>query len=95
MSFISAVIYVIGKYLKLQVSRKLFYELGFFSQRWLDINLSTLGGVISFFAAVFAILARDSLSPAAAGLSISFSLTVKKLLGKFSKNCSWPKIFTF
>jgi hypothetical protein len=35
-----------------------------------------MSGLITFFAAFFAILDRNSITPAAAGLSISYSLSV-------------------
>jgi hypothetical protein len=35
-----------------------------------------LGSILSFFAALFAVLSRDTLSPGLAGLSISNSLAV-------------------
>jgi ATP-binding cassette, subfamily C (CFTR/MRP), member 1 len=45
---------------------------------WLSIRLSLLGNLITFFAAFFTVLWRDSISSGSAGLSITFALTVYK-----------------
>lgn len=54
-----------------------FFHPSLIANRWLDINLNFLGGLVSFFASVFAIISRENLTPAIAGLSISFSLSVR------------------
>ena len=45
-------------------------------QRWLAIRLGFIGSFITFFASLFAVIARTSLTGGAAGLSISYSLRV-------------------
>ena len=46
------------------------------SNRWLAIRLEFIGTLVTFFACLFAVIGRNSLSGGAAGLSISFSLNV-------------------
>nr|CAD7396332.1 unnamed protein product [Timema cristinae] len=43
---------------------------------WLSVRLELIGGLITFFAALFAVLSRDTVDPALVGLSISSSLQV-------------------
>nr|QUF59447.1 ATP-binding cassette transporter Abcc1-1 [Brachionus angularis] len=50
------------------------------SDRWLEISLENLGNLITLSATIFAIIARNSISPGLAGLSISFSLNVSLML---------------
>ncbi|XP_062374958.1 canalicular multispecific organic anion transporter 1 [Sardina pilchardus] len=50
------------------------------SNRWLAIRLEGLGNLVVFFAALFAVLARDSLSSGLVGLSISYALNVTQTL---------------
>lgn len=44
--------------------------------RWLGIRLETIGNILIFFAALFAVLGRDSLDAGIVGLSISYALQV-------------------
>ena len=46
--------------------------------RCLGIVMEILGSVIVFFAALFAVLARDSLPRGMAALSVSYALNVSK-----------------
>uniref|UniRef100_A0A1B6IAS6 ABC transporter domain-containing protein n=2 Tax=Homalodisca liturata TaxID=320908 RepID=A0A1B6IAS6_9HEMI len=46
------------------------------SGRWLSVRLETIGNTLIFFAALFAVLARDSLDPAIVGLSVSYALQI-------------------
>jgi len=48
--------------------------------RWLAIRLEFLGYCITFFAALFAVLSRGSISPGLAGLSMSYSLNITGIL---------------
>lgn len=58
----------------------IFYYASNVSNRWLAIRLEFIGTLISFFACLFAVLARDKVSPGMAGLSISVSLNVSQVL---------------
>lgn len=44
------------------------------------MRLETIGAFVVFFAAVFAVLAKDSISAASVGLSISYALQVSQTL---------------
>ena len=46
------------------------------SSRWLAIRVDFLGGLVVLFAAVFAMISRNSLSEGMAGLSVSFAFNV-------------------
>lgn len=44
--------------------------------RWLAIRLEFLGTLVVFFAALFAVISRNSLDSGLVGLSISYALNV-------------------
>lgn len=46
------------------------------SNRWLQVRLETVGNGIIFFAALFAVLSRDSLDAGIVGLSVSYALQI-------------------
>ncbi|KAF9200129.1 hypothetical protein BGZ49_009666 [Haplosporangium sp. Z 27] len=46
------------------------------TNRWLQIRLESLGAVIVLAAALFAVLSRNSLSPAKVGLALTYALSV-------------------
>ncbi|XP_014823925.1 PREDICTED: canalicular multispecific organic anion transporter 1-like [Poecilia mexicana] len=50
------------------------------SNRWLAIRLEFLGNLVVFFAALFAVISRDSLESGLVGLSISYALNVTQTL---------------
>lgn len=52
------------------------YYHGIIAVRWLSVRLESMGNLVVFFAAMFAVIARESLDPGLVGLSISYSLSV-------------------
>uniref|UniRef100_A0A1B6E9X5 ABC-type glutathione-S-conjugate transporter n=1 Tax=Clastoptera arizonana TaxID=38151 RepID=A0A1B6E9X5_9HEMI len=50
------------------------------SNRWLSVRLETVGNVIIFFAAILAVIRRDSMEAGTAGVSISYALQVTMVL---------------
>ncbi|XP_066905600.1 multidrug resistance-associated protein 1 [Halyomorpha halys] len=49
---------------------------GVIASRWLAVRLQMIGNLIIFFATIFAILGKDSLSPGIVGLSVSYTLQI-------------------
>ncbi|XP_046664343.1 multidrug resistance-associated protein 1-like [Homalodisca vitripennis] len=50
------------------------------SNRWLGIRLETVGNILILFAALFAVLGRDTLDSGIVGLSISYALQITGML---------------
>jgi multidrug resistance-associated protein (MRP) len=50
------------------------------SNRWLAIYLLSMGNIIAFFAALFAVIQKDTLSAGLAGLSISNAMNITQAL---------------
>ena len=63
-------------------------EPNYVANRWLSVRLEMLGNVIIFFAALFAILGRDSLDPGIVGLSLSYAMQVTQSLGMLIRQTS-------
>lgn len=56
------------------------YYLLVLTQRWLSIRVETIGSLISFFAALFIIIQRDTLSAGEAGVSLTYAISSTSLL---------------
>ncbi|KAG4074217.1 hypothetical protein HA402_015520 [Bradysia odoriphaga] len=50
------------------------------ANRWLGVRLELIGGLVIFFAALFAVLSRDTISGGEVGLSISYALQITLVL---------------
>ncbi|CAD6208432.1 GSCOCT00003444001.2-RA-CDS [Cotesia congregata] len=56
------------------------YFPGIISNRWLAVRLEMVGNMIIFFAAIFSVAGRDSLSAGLVGLSVSYALQITQTL---------------
>ncbi|XP_043350056.1 multidrug resistance-associated protein 1 isoform X3 [Dermochelys coriacea] len=65
--------------LKVDENQKAYFP-SIVANRWLAVRLECVGNCIVFFAALFAVIARNSLSPGLVGLSVSYSLQVTTYL---------------
>uniref|UniRef100_A0ABM0MB34 Canalicular multispecific organic anion transporter 2-like n=1 Tax=Saccoglossus kowalevskii TaxID=10224 RepID=A0ABM0MB34_SACKO len=52
----------------------------FLSHRWLALRLEFVGNCVVFFAALFAVIGRESLNPGIVGLSITYALQITQSL---------------
>ncbi|TPX77540.1 hypothetical protein CcCBS67573_g01173 [Chytriomyces confervae] len=59
-----------------------FWLLGL-SQMWLSVRLQFLGALLVLFAAIFGVLAADTIQPAILGLQLSYALQVTQILNQF------------
>ncbi|KAG8145847.1 hypothetical protein E2320_012309 [Naja naja] len=64
---------------KVDENQKAYYP-SIVANRWLAVRLESVGNCIVLFAALFAVIARHSLSPGLVGLSISYSLQITTYL---------------
>ncbi|KAM4692498.1 LOW QUALITY PROTEIN: ATP-binding cassette sub-family C member 3 [Rhinophrynus dorsalis] len=60
---------------KVDENQKSYYP-GIVSNRWLGIRVEFVGNCVVLFAALFAVIGRESLSPGLVGLSVSYALQV-------------------
>lgn len=67
---------------RLDINNSCFHS-SFTASRWLSIRLEFFGYTIVFFAATFAVLSKDWLSPGLAGLAISYSLNISTVVSMF------------
>jgi ABC-type multidrug transport system fused ATPase/permease subunit len=58
----------------------LYYFPNNISNRWLALRLELIGNLITVFAALFAVLAKNNISPGLVGLSISYAMNVSQTL---------------
>ncbi|KAK2583563.1 hypothetical protein KPH14_009513 [Odynerus spinipes] len=56
------------------------YYPGIIANRWLAVRLEMVGNLIIFFAALFAVLGRDTISAGIVGLSVSYALQITQTL---------------
>nr|CAD7452939.1 unnamed protein product [Timema tahoe] len=55
---------------------------------WLSIRLEMISGIIVFFAALFAVLGRETMNPGLVGLSVSYALQVTTTLNLIVRTAS-------
>lgn len=60
---------------KVDANQKSYYP-GIVSNRWLGIRVEFVGNCVVLFAALFAVIGRENLSPGLVGLSVSYALQV-------------------
>ncbi|KAK7065359.1 Multidrug resistance-associated protein 1 [Halocaridina rubra] len=58
------------------------------NRRWLLLRLETLGNIITFSAAIFAVAGRGTISPGIVGLSISYALNITVMLNWLVRSTS-------
>ncbi|KAJ8283939.1 hypothetical protein COCON_G00027890 [Conger conger] len=61
--------------MKVDENQKSYYP-GIVSNRWLGVRVEFIGNCIVLFAALFAVMGKDSLTPGLVGLSVSYALQV-------------------
>ncbi|XP_052124000.1 multidrug resistance-associated protein 1 [Frankliniella occidentalis] len=65
--------------IRVDVNQSCFYP-SVIAARWLSVRLETVGNLIIFFAALFAVMSKDTIGGALVGLSISYALQVTSVL---------------
>jgi ATP-binding cassette subfamily C (CFTR/MRP) protein 1 len=56
------------------------------ANRWLAVRLEIVGNLIILFAALFAVMGKENLSPGLVGLSVSYALSVTQTLNWLVSN---------
>ena len=64
------------------------YEPSVIASRWLSVRLEMLGNLIVLFAALFAVLGRDTLDPGIVGLSLSYAMQITGTLNMMIRSSS-------
>ena len=64
------------------------FESNVVAGRWLSIRLEMLGNLIILFAALFAVLGRDTLDPGIVGLSMSYAMQITGTLNMLIRTTS-------
>uniref|UniRef100_A0A8C1S0S9 ABC-type glutathione-S-conjugate transporter n=1 Tax=Cyprinus carpio TaxID=7962 RepID=A0A8C1S0S9_CYPCA len=67
--------FVLMSDMKVDENQKSYYP-GIVSNRWLGVRIEFIGNCIVLFAALFAVIGKDKLSPGLVGLSVSYALQV-------------------
>ncbi|CAL8118382.1 unnamed protein product [Orchesella dallaii] len=67
--------FILDSELKVDYNQVSYYP-SIIANRWLQVRLETVGNSIIFFAALFAVLARETLDPGIVGLSVSYALQI-------------------
>uniref|UniRef100_A0A3B5QTI6 Canalicular multispecific organic anion transporter 2 n=1 Tax=Xiphophorus maculatus TaxID=8083 RepID=A0A3B5QTI6_XIPMA len=67
--------FVLMSDIKVDENQKSYYP-GIVSNRWLGVRIEFIGNCIVLFAALFAVMGKDTLSPGLVGLSVSYALQV-------------------
>ena len=62
------------------------------ANRWLAIRLEMVGNLIILFAAMFAVMGKDSLSPGLVGLSVSYALSITQTLNWLVRTLTFKRL---
>ncbi|CAK8679779.1 unnamed protein product [Clavelina lepadiformis] len=76
---------------KVDFNQRCYYP-NIISNRWLAIRLDVIGNAIVFFAALFAVLSRGTISGGLAGLSLSYALQITIMLNWMVRQTSETEI---
>jgi len=76
---------------RIDFNQKCYYS-NVVSNRWLAIRLDVIGNAIVFFAALFAVIERDSVNGALAGLSLTYALNITSTLNWWVRQTSETEI---